>query len=69
MIRYQERLKTYLLQREENLNIKLREADNELKVNRLPIEIHIDVFSFIRYRKFVKNVNHSVLICTIYNKN
>ena len=32
MIRYQERLKTYLLRREENLNIKLREADNELKV-------------------------------------
>lgn len=34
MIRYQERLKTYLLRREENLNIKLREADNELKVRR-----------------------------------
>jgi hypothetical protein len=33
MVRYQERLKTYLLRREDNLNIKLREADNELKVN------------------------------------
>ncbi len=68
MIRYQERLKTFLLQREENLNIKLREADNELKVNPHSIEISID-YSFIRYRKFVKNVNHSVLIYTIYNKN
>jgi len=33
MARYQETLKTYLLRREEKLNIQLREADNELKVH------------------------------------
>lgn len=32
MVRFQETLKTYLLRREEKLNIQLREADNELKV-------------------------------------
>jgi hypothetical protein len=40
MVRYQERLQGFLLRREENLNIKLREADNELKVN------HISFSSF-----------------------
>lgn len=44
MIRYQERLKTYLLRREENLNIKLREADNELKVNYFPRQILVNLF-------------------------
>ena len=43
MIRYQERLKTYLLRREENLSIKLREADNELKVN--PLGYYLEVNS------------------------
>jgi hypothetical protein len=32
MIRYQQALNKHLLQREEKLNLQLREADNELKV-------------------------------------
>jgi len=35
MVRYQQSLKNYLLKREEKLNIQLREADNELKVNHI----------------------------------
>jgi hypothetical protein len=58
MVRYQERLKTYLLRREDNLNIKLREADNELKVN--DISFSSPMLFFHIYSKFVNNVKHSV---------
>jgi len=59
MVRYQEALKNHLLKREEKLNIQLREADNELKVNKYTLYFSIEIHSFLS-RKFVTNVNHLV---------
>ena len=57
MIRYQQALKRHLLQREEKLNLQLREADNELKVIS---SLFSFVFTPARFRKSETNVKRSV---------